>query len=436
MVAPCLKQSPPTAPGALAAPPDAACARAPARAAPSGEGEAHLLARIAAEVRTHPARDALGALAFDVLSRLAEGKELVAGREHVEKRAAEYGVDRARAQTSAGNLLGVLERGAETDTERAMVAAFAVHGLGQCLASSPGEEAALVARFVRHTDGLEFATPDVVCPLVDALLPPAQAARFHRELAQAIVDDASGPMGATAAARARNAARLSALAASPSEAAARALAAVADTTAIDAATRALASALRGPASSTVRIRGRVARARRRGAAAVFAWASGWALLTWVARGIGSLLGFRREAELSLGDRGVEIREERFVLGRKVGESVVTVALTSIVAAGREVRYPSLHLLVGAVALSIGVLVGGLFVLDGVRSGERGLLIAGALLVLVGAALDLALEVLVPGGRGRVSVDLAVHRGRMLRVVGVPLEEADRFLTALARHPGP
>jgi len=255
-----------------------------------------------------------------------------------------------------------------------------------------------------------------------------------KEIAHSVVDDASGPGGATAGIRARNAARLSALAASGTDAARAAIDAVAETQGIDPPTRALASALRGGAptrsAAGARIRGRVLAPRRRGALQVLRWVSGWALVAWIARGVGSLLGIRRDAELALGEKGLELREERFVLGRKVGEAVSELALGSIVEAGREVRYPSLHLLVGVLALSFGLLFGGLVLFDGARSGELTLMLAGAALALSGAGLDLALDVLVPARRGRVSVDLAVHRGRVVRLGRVPLDEADRFLGAL------
>ena len=399
--------------------------------------------RLADEVASHADRDALGALAYDVLSRQAEGKALFAGRDFVEKRAAEHGVTRERAQIASGNLLATLERGAESDSERAAVAAFAVHGFGRRLVSSPDDAPTTVGRLVRHTDWLELATPYSVLPFVDAVLDAEHAAVVWKEIAHAVVDDASGHGGATAGVRARNAARLSALAASGATSARTALEAVGDTQGIDTATRALAIALlagtgggdarEGSATrgrGGPRLRGRMLAPRRRGALQLVRWVSGWALIAWIARGIGALLGIRRDAELALGDQGLELREERFVLGRKVGEAVSRLAISSIVEAGREVRYPSLHLLIGVLALSFGLLFGGLVLFDGARSGELTLMLAGAALALTGAGLDLALDVLVPARRGRVSVDLAVHRGRVVRVGRVGLDEADRFLGAL------
>jgi hypothetical protein len=387
--------------------------------------------RIASEVASHPAKDALGSLAYDVLSRQAEGRVLFAGREHVEKKAAEHDVRREQAVTESGNLVGILERGPENDLERALVVGFAVHGLGARLAGAAPEDVSSIAlRFVGHADWLELATAYSVLPFVDPILGGA-AQHVWREVAQAIVDDATGPAGAAPAARARNAARLSALAASRSEAARTGLRAVADTGAIDGPTRALAIALAGGASEKgASVRGRVGRPARGTPVAVLRLVTGWALLAWLGRGIARLLGARHEAELALGERGLEVREERFLLGRKVADAVSVVAPGSIALVAREVRYPSLHLLVGAIALSAGLLIGGLALFDGARSGEMTLVLLGAALALGGALLDLALDVLVPGTRGRVTVELAVHRGRVVRVTRIPLDEADRFLASV------
>jgi len=45
-------------------------------------------------------------------------------------------------------------------------------------------------------------------------------------------------------------------------------------------------------------------------------------------------------------------------------------------------------------------------------------------------LDLGLDVLLPGARGQVELELTTARGTRLRLVGVPLADADRLLVAL------
>lgn len=402
-------------------------------AAPLHESTRSVADRAAFEVRAHSAREVLGALAFDVLSRQAEGKVLFSGREFIDKRASEHGVTREDAQTRAGNLLDVLERGPEQDFERAIIAAFAVHGFGSRLReSSPEERATLVARFVRHADFFELGTAYTIFPFVDSMLSLELAASFWQEVAQTVVDEASGTGGERA--RARNAARLSALAASTSDAARDALERVVESGAVDAPTRAFALALRGEPKCAspkgARIRGRVAPKRRSAAMRILRWGSGWALLAWLARGVGALFGLSHELEVTLDDKRIDVREERFVLGRKIAESKSTLMPDAIVEAGRAARYPSLRLTVGVVALSVGLLFGGLVMFDGARSGELSLMLAGAGLALAGALLDLAIDVLGPGRRARVSVEFSARSGRVFRVAKVPLEDADRFLEKL------
>ena len=88
------------------------------------------LDRVIKAVEGAKCRRALGALALDVLSRQAEGRTLFAGEAFVEKRAAAHEVARKEADTAAGNLVGVLERGAKQPLERA---------LGVVLSPDPGE---------------------------------------------------------------------------------------------------------------------------------------------------------------------------------------------------------------------------------------------------------------------------------------------------------
>lgn len=380
-------------------------------------------------------RAPLAALAYDMLSRQAEGRAFYAGQKLLRGRAEEHGVTPESAATEAGNLLAILERGAESSLERALVAAFAVSGLGDALRRDDEKAAAeRVFRFVRHADWLEVATDYTVHPFVDALLDEAAAARVWREMAQAIVDDAAGRDGEQPQIRARNAARLSALASSSADSAREAVRSVVRSTALDEPTRLLASTLAGDGrveqpSVSPSVAGRLGRAPRRGALEVLRWITGLALLMWVVRALLFVLGARSSAEVRLAKSGLEVRTRLSLLGRVVREREETWTLDALEVAARQVRYPAIHLLAGAVALSVGVLFGGLVLFDGARSGELVLLSLAAVLVLGGAGLDLALDVLVPGRRGDVAVDL-VARSSRLRLTRVPLEQADAFLRAL------
>jgi hypothetical protein len=388
-------------------------------------------------VRQLEARAPVAALAYDVLSRQAEGRTFYAGKKLARTRAEEHGVDRDMAETGVGNLLAILERGAESPLERALVAALAVSGLGDALKEG-GDAEQRVWRFVRHADWLEVCTDYTVHAFVDPLLDEAAAASVWRELAQAVVDEAAGRDGERPEVRARNAARLSALAASRSEAARRALRRVVESTALDEATRLLASTLAGDGAGEgavvpATVTGRLGRTPRRRPLEVLRWASGWAIVSWLLRGLAFVLGLRRTAELRLEGGELEVRTSVSLLGRTVREGSERWRLDALEGAGREVRYPALHLLVGAVALSVGVLFGGLVLFDGVRSGELILVMIAAAALLGGAALDLALDVLLPGRRGRVAVEVAARARRPLRLTRVPLEQADAFLRALRRQ---
>lgn len=387
-------------------------------------------------VRGASHRASLAALAYDMLSRQAEGRAFYAGKKLVQGRAEEHGVSHDDAGTEAGNLLAILERGPETALERALVVAFAVAGLGDALRGADEKSASeRVFRFVRHADWLSVCTEYAVHPFVDPLLEEGEAARVHREIAQAIVDDAAGRDGDSPRIRARNAARLSALASSSAEAAREALRSVVRSTALDEATRLLASTLAGDGSAeqpalSASVAGRLGRSPRTGPIEVLRWISGLAIILWVLRALAFALGARWSGEVRLAKAGLEVRTRVSLLGRTVRERDETWTLDALEGAGRQVRYPALHLLVGAVALSTGVLFGGLVLFDGARSGELVLLSLAALLVLAGAGLDLALDVLVPARRGTVVVDLAARARRPLRLTRVSLEEADSFLRAL------
>jgi len=395
------------------------------------------LQRAAEEVSAHSARDALAALCFDLLGRQAEGRVLFSGHEFVEARAREHSVDRALAVTSAGNLIDVLERGPSTSRERALVAAFGVAGLGAALSRS-SEPETLLARFVRHGDWLETASPYLIYPLVDRVLDESAAQAVWRTIADLTLAEArAGEVSPSA--RARHAARLAALASgSPSVAQPELLRVSVE--APDRVLRALAEALaKGPAPSSAggvaagppRVSGRLTRVRRAASVEVLRWVTGFALCAWLVRGLLALTGFRRDAELEVVDGAVKVRRTLRVFGRVVRESSDTYVLAAIAGAGRETRFPMLGLVVGAVALAGGVLAGGLLGFDGIRAGEPSLLALAAAVVLVGAGLDLALEVLLAGHKGRVACVLRVLPRRELRVDGVTPADADRFLDALA-----
>jgi hypothetical protein len=179
-----------------------------------------------------------------------------------------------------------------------------------------------------------------------------------------------------------------------------------------------------------RMRGRLTRVRGGAFVEGLRWVTGVALLGWCVRGLLALMGCRREAELELVEGAVKVHGTVHLFGRVVRESTDTYVLAAIAGAGRETRFPALALVVGAVALACGVLAGGLLGFDGLRAGEPSLLALGAGVVLLGAGLDLTLEVLFARRAGRVACALRVLPRRELRLDGVARADADHFLDAL------
>ena len=399
------------------------------------------LRRAVAEVRAHPRAPAMSALAFDVLSRQAEGHSLFAGKKFMRKRTQAHGLKPKETETGLGSLLGILERGPKEPTEWALLGAFAVAGFGYAFASESSDaRPGLAARFARHLVWLEISTEHQPAALAELLLETEPRAALHGALAKAALEESDrGPR-----ARAHNACRLGVLGLSESESARAALSRV-RAEAEDDFDRALArwglgeaelsvppdSPSEAPPEPAVRLSGRLGRAPTAGIYSLLRWLSGWALLARLLSIVGFVLGVRREASLELRADALGIERRTLLLGRAVRRSEEVLRLSELRACGRRVRYPALNLIVGACCLSIGVLLGGFFVSDAVRSGQWVLLAVAAGLWMGGLVLDLALDVLMPGSRGRVAFDLSVDRKPSLCIAGVPADDADRFLRLLA-----
>lgn len=406
----------------------------PSKAPP--DGPRGLVRALATELDRHEHGAALGALAYDVLGRQAEGRLLFAGKEFVERKAEEHGVRADDAKTTAGNLLTVLTRGAESDAERTLVGVAAARGFSRAFEAADEEtRGALVSRYVRHLDFLELATPLSPVSAMPALSELAQAA-VHRELAQRVVDDGSGERGRAAESRGKNAARLTALADSDAPSAREALASVLATRGLDPSLVALGASLApgaAPAGSAAPLLGRLEQPRAGSFARGLMLVTGLALLGWALRGLLALIGARREVDLRITGTGLELEERTRAFGRVLRQTQSAFTFAGLKSVMREVRYPRLHLYAGAIALAVGVLVGGTWIFDGIRGGDFLLASVGAGLMLAGALLDLVLDLVVPAQQGKVVVEVAAERGRRIRVGGLLLSDADAFVGALRQR---
>ena len=389
------------------------------------------LRRAVDAVRSAPNASLLAAFASDVLFRQAEGKLLFAGREFVEGRAKEHGVVREGADTPLGNLMTIVERGPESTRERTLLAAFAVTGFEKSLGTLPSEQGGdrteALKRFIRHADWLESNTPFVVYPLAEALLPPPLVRELYSLLGKLVAADT----GFTSADRARQAGRLSALAAVRDPSGSEALAFVADG-GTDPVVRSFARSLMGRSvteATSARLTGHVGRPVRSGWSRVWRWCTGFALLEWAARFSWFVMRGRSDVDVALVEGGFTVKRRHLLLGRVLRESQETYTTATLVGAGREVRVPGAPLLVGALSLSIGFLVGGVFLFDGLRSGDSRLLAVGAAFLALGAGLDFVVDTWLPARKGAVTVHLHFPK-RSVHVTGVAIGDADRFLTSL------
>lgn len=402
------------------------------------------LEKAAGAVRGLERGESLCALCYDVLSRQAEGKSVFSGKKFVAGRAKAHGVTREAAQTPFGDLLLALERGPESNMQWAIVGALFVRGFefaahASAAANASGQRA-LVATFASHCDWLELCSPYRVMPLLDALLSAELAAQVQSELAGLVLREDAAP--ATPEARARNAGRIAGLAESRSPAARAALERIA-TSAEDTFSRTLAALATGvkPTATVApdsvppdsQLHGRLAHRPRASWSAFAAWVSGWAIATWVLRLLFLAVGYFTEVDIDVSGEAVRVRRTTCLLGRTQQRSEQLYPLLGLRAAQRAARFPALHFVLGAFCLACGVVFGGVFAFDAARTGDRALwLIAGALLLL-GSGLDLVLQVLVPGGRSRVLLELDFGSRHNLCIGDVTIEQADALLKQLWRR---
>jgi hypothetical protein len=388
----------------------------------------------------------------DVVRRQAEGRALLSGEKYVAARAEEHGLSRDHAGTPLGNAIEILERGPDTNLRWALISALYVRGFALRVADEDGpSRQAACQRLVEQCDWLELCTPHRALGLVPKLLEGELVTEICAALARAVLtDDGTRTIPAV---RARNAARISALAAAAADdadddAAREALERI-GAQAQDPFSRALSVlVLRGDgvdaetsgadeaaaaAEAEESLQGRLGRFPGGPLRSLLRWLTGWALLSWAVRLLMAILGLRRRAQILLRGDAVTIRRELALLGRPLSSSEQTVRLSELRFARRAARYPMLHLLVGVTSFAVGIFLGALLLADGLRAGDLTLLLLAAGLWLGGAGLDLALDVLASGWRGRVALDLDLGRGTRTRVSGVELARADRFLHRLAQR---
>jgi hypothetical protein len=147
-----------------------------------------------------------------------------------------------------------------------------------------------------------------------------------------------------------------------------------------------------------------------------------------------VLVLRRPTEVRLTASGIEVRGRTFMVGKLLREHATVIPRDGLVRVTREVRYPSLAMYAGLIALALGSYVGVGLVVDGVRAASPSMLGTGLLIALIGLGLDFVLSVLVPGLNGKSRVVLVPRRGPIVCVTAVDPARADALLAELAKVP--
>ncbi len=376
-------------------------------------------------LRALPAASKLGRLSFDVLSRQAEGRVLFAGREFVIKRAAAHGVTRDDATTKQGNVLDIMERGAETQAERRLLCLLGAIGF-----DAETREDAQVQKTVAHAAWLQSATEFAwLDALVDACEGPLRA-QVIGEIAQRAVDLGGGGARNEPSARALAVVCLAALAHANDAGARTHLASLAANTSLDAVLRASADALVPQASSDQRVEGSMLPVRTTGWRRVLTYVSGWALVRALGRGAFALAGREVRMTASLVGKELHFEEKGSLLGGATTSKRVSLPVTALLSVTREAKNASAPLIIGGLALAGGLLVGGTFLFDGLRSGELVLASVGAALALGGIVLDVLAEVWRRRSGAAFTLEFVLPKNQAMRLRVENGSEADAFVHAI------
>jgi hypothetical protein len=159
--------------------------------------------------------------------------------------------------------------------------------------------------------------------------------------------------------------------------------------------------------------------------------SGLLLVVSLAKLLGRfILGYRRAGELAVDGDTITYSESVRLVGREIRKSTETIKRADVLSVQVEDRYPFALTLVGMVCLGIGILIGVVWILDGIQGEFTPWILSGVGVLLVGVLLDLALTTVSASLPGKVVLGLHLPGGRTVRLVGVGAEDAKNVCEAL------
>jgi hypothetical protein len=335
------------------------------------------------------------------------------------------------AATSFGDPIATLERGPESDSERALCAALFAH----VVAEEPTKELADEDKLAEEILWLAAHTAFDATSLLDRGLGEAADALWS-----AIADRVRRIEAQKLPSLGRGEALLgcAALALSTSPAAVR----VATTLSQELRDPLLLHVLANPsgkrtslmpdAKPTARISGEISPVPQGPVLTVLLSVTGILLAWHTLRLLAKVaLAYKRPAELVLSKENVRIDSHVEILGRTLQKRSTVIGRDALARAGREVKYPRLGFYAGLLALAIGSYLGVSTFVDGVRASSPSLLLTGLLIVAAGVGLDLLLSSILPSKRGLCRVVIVPRKGPSICVGAVDVESADRALAALA-----
>ncbi len=331
---------------------------------------------------------ALAKACLRALLRQAEGRLLFAGEALVKAELAEFG----DAKVGGVRVVEALRDGAKNGREHAVLSALSVAGLHP--------DTARQERFLQNALWLELNTGYRLFRFLEPLHEEAES--VFEALATVALEPAEGSPAYEAHVSLR-----------------RALLNRFSNTSV-----ALAS------GEEVSLTGRMIRPRAEGWRALVRLVTGYALLTWLVSGIGWLVRYRQEGTLSLGERGVDIRSAHSLFGNVIRERFATVPYGSVGEVGLTSRSSGLPPLVGGLCFGLAVVLGATSIFEGAWSGETYLLMLGALVILLGGGLDLAISRFWRGRGGREEFALDGAPSTRVRLIDVQRGEAESFAQAI------
>lgn len=388
------------------------------------------------EIAAHPRGDDLARVVHTVAFAAADERRTSLGRSALDA-AERLGLERQDAETSFGNVLAALEAADAAglgQAGRALLSACVARGV----ALSPPESGEAEERVAEELLWLSAHTPADAFPALDVAL-EGRAAGIWEALGRIVrrIEEGQAPtLG-------RGEALLAAASLLSSESAAA-----------RAQVEAIAAQTRDPALARLVGEGAPARGAPQGASGSGSAGAAGELVSpprdpvllvlmaltgvLVVTGLWRLvrryvLGWRQPATLDVSGAGIRVKSETSLLGRTIRSAEIHIPVDGVVRASREIRYPRLPLYAGVAALAVGSYAGAKLFVDGARTGSPELLGVGAIVVVVGLAIDYALTHVWGSARGRCRVVIVPRKGRALALGELDPSLADAALSRLTER---